>query len=138
MFEKFLLRTGVGLVAYLIIGSLISGLAAFQFLGVLVICTAGVGLIVVIPACYLIGLMCTIWFIPLGEKDRSPASGTSKTQPPSAGARAQEALEGYILAGLRRGKTPASIREQCLQAGWAENVIRTALESAEHRQKHFY
>jgi len=133
MFGKFVLRTFVGLVVYLIIGSLVAGQSALTALFMLVVCTAGAGLIVAIPAAYLIGLVCTIGFIPLEDDTQSGVSNSRALPNPDTTSLSRAALERFVDDCLEHGRKRDSIRAECLRAGWSEDLINDAFEGYEKR-----
>ena len=147
MFGNFVLRTFVGVIVYLVVGTMVAGSAAGQLLAVTVICTAGVGLVVVIPACYLIGLLCTVWFIPFEEDHQFqptkraisgnvPPSGAGSEKRTIVSERSQTALEDYMVAELSRGMVWYTVHNQCVSAGWPEDAIKAAYEMAKRRSFH--
>lgn len=134
MFGKFCLRVAVGIGLFLLFG----GSDAAGMLAMAVVCTAGVGLIVVIPAAYLIGLICTIWFIPFGSgQEKTPGFKTSKPiNAPSTvsgklhSIRELNSLLAFVLAADAKGRDWISIRDELLGAGWdAETVERIRIRA---------
>ena len=88
MFGKFCVRVFVGLIA----ATVVSLGKVLPVIFLTVVCTAGAGLLVVLPAAYLIGLLVTIWFVPFGagewSYDGPGVTGTShrvegKEKPPA-------------------------------------------------------
>ena len=147
MFGKFVLRTIVGVIVYLVVGTIFTGNAAGQLLAVTVICTAGIGLIIVIPVCYAIGAICTFWFIPFeeGRAQQTRRASPGKTLPKAAASetrkavvtsRSQSALEEYMASELSRGMAWHTIHQQCLRAGWPEDAIKAAFDAAKQRGFH--
>ena len=147
MFGKFVLRTIVGVVVYLVVGTIFAGNAAGQLLAMTVICTGGIGLIIVIPVGYAIGAICTCWFIPFDEgqaqQTRRPVS--IRTHPKAAALEtgkfvatslSQAALEDYVTSELSRGMVWHTIYKQCLSAGWPEDVIKSVFEVVKQRSFH--
>ena len=127
MFGKFCLRVAVGIGLFLLFG----GNDAFGVLVMSVVCTAGVGLIVVVPAAYLLGLVCTIWFIPFGMRGEEPAEDRSAERP---GANTPEprrshslaessSLREYAVAADAQGRDWNSIRDELLRAGWDPDAV---------------
>jgi hypothetical protein len=122
MFGKFCLRVTVGIGVFLLFG----GENAGELLAMAVICTLGLGLIVIIPAAYLIGLVCTIWFVPFGNRSKnavekqprdrtwagSPETGKSHTLAEL------ESLRVFVDAADAKGRDWQSIRNELLAAGW--------------------
>jgi len=147
MFGKFVLRTIVGVIVYLFFGTIFTGSAAGQLLAVAVICTGGVGLIIVIPACYAIGALCTFWCIPFeeGRARQTTRYAPVKTQSNAtaldasksvATSHSQAALEDYIASELSRGMVWDTIHKRCLRAGWPEAPLKSAFEAAKQRSFH--
>ena len=129
MFGKFCLRVFVGIVVFLLFG----GKDAVGMLAMAVICTAGVGLIVVIPAAYLIGLICTIWFVPFGSKKKNAKVGPPNSAAIRHGQPAQlvwkissaerVALKEFIEAARGKGESSDMIRRDLLRMGWDEESV---------------
>ena len=118
---------------------MVAGQAAFQALAMLVICTLGAGLIVAIPAAYLIGLVCTIWFVPFGkEKNTGLGFVTSPPPLPRTDAPVPLALSDFIALAVKKGRGWNSIREQCRDAGWSEEVVNAAFEAIQARKRYDY
>ena len=119
-FGKFCIRVGVGLV----VAGLFGGTDALTVIFALVVCTLGLGLIVVLPGLYLIGLLCTIWFLPIG---RSTAS--AGTQPPPANpATTLTAVEGGSTLTRRRQVALADFLAGCVQRGYRWEEVETMLD----------
>jgi hypothetical protein len=126
MFGKFCLRVLVGTLVICLFGG--AGMLAMA-----VICTAGVGLIVVVPAAYLIGLVCTIWFIPFGSKREEQEGQNRKppeqhhAQPAKVGwncsPQGRSALQDYIVAAEAKGQEFETIRDELIRLGWDEQTI---------------
>jgi predicted lipid-binding transport protein (Tim44 family) len=138
MFGKFCLRVLVGTLVICLFGG--AGMLAMA-----VICTAGVGLIVVIPAAYLIGLVCTIWFIPFGSK-REEQEGQNRKPPEQHHAQparvgwkcspqGRSALLDYIAAAEAKGQEWQTIRADLMGAGWAAEIVDNARENSDNRWK---
>lgn len=129
MFGKFCLRVLVGTLVICLFGG--AGLLAMA-----VICTAGVGLIVVIPATYLIGLLCTIWFIPYGNKgaeskeQRQQFVERRHAEPAKVGwkcsMQGHSALQDYIAAAEAKGQEWETIRDELIGLGWDKKTITSA------------
>jgi hypothetical protein len=129
MFGKFCLRVLVGTLVICLFGG--AGMLAMA-----VICTAGVGLIVVIPATYLIGLACTIWFIPYGsksaesEEQRQQFVERRHAEPSKVGwkcsMQGRSALQDYIAAAEAKGQEWETIRAELIRLGWDEQTIASA------------
>ena len=132
MFGKFCLRVFVGLVVFVLIGR---G-DALGMLFMAVVCTAGVGLIVVIPAAYLIGLLCTIWFIPFGNRDKEPKEGSPQsperhpTEPAKVGwkysKQGRSALHDYIGGASSKGQEWQAVRSDLIGLGWDAEIVDKA------------
>ena len=126
MFGKFCLRVFVGTLVICLFGG--AGVLAMA-----VICTAGVGLIVVIPAAYLIGLLCTIWFIPFGSNGEEEEGQSRKSperrnaQPSKVGwkcsPQGRSALQDYIAGAEAKGQEWQSIRADLIGLGWAAETV---------------
>ena len=130
-FGKFLLRTIVGGLVGVIVWSALGGPNAMQTLALAIICTCGLSLIVIIPIAYLIGLLCTFWFIPIeGEPE---GGGTLNSGTPEVGTITyiqRASLERYIQNQLKTGKNIETIREDCgLIGGWSEDSIQDAFDA---------
>jgi len=155
MFGKFLMRTFVGmLVAFPIFlasgvyqGDGLSGGNPLMFLLVLIICTCGLSLLVIIPACYLIGLVCTIWFVPFGKPHSSHGrrrrhsnemSGSSKELRHPPGSRTYDAFIEYVAWATKRGLSREQIRAHCVAAGWPEAVVDTEIEAVNKQKPYDY
>jgi len=128
----------VGLVVFVVLG----GKDGLQFLVLAVVCTAGAGLVVVIPGAYLIGLLCTIWFIPYGNRaiaqggeplldGRENRSRGGNGKPSSR----ISALGDYIGAAEARGEKWEGIREELIRLGWDEKTIALARGQADPKQE---
>jgi hypothetical protein len=141
MFGKFCFRTFVGIVLGLAMGGLVGGRDFMQGLALAIICTAGISLIVILPACYLIGLAATIAFIPWGstpwsyaEKEaeerrlarRAPLQGRTPVDISSL-PRAERALATYAARASQLGETPATIERRLLDAGWSPQLVRQTI-----------
>ena len=139
MFGDFAMRTFVGMIVALPIYLFLSpthgvgGMDPITALMMMIICTAGTALLVIIPACYLVGLFFTIWFIPFGMSDAHSADSVSQKPRKACPPRSQAALEEYILSEIKRERVWAEIRKQCASAGWPEEVINKAFDSAKSR-----
>ena len=135
MFGKFVLRTFVGFVVGMLVAIMLYGTDAIRGLYLLVFCTLGLSLLVIIPVAYLIGLLCTFWFIPFGKEKTSPpalrharpAQGTAL----AAGSKAQ--LVQYIEAAVRNQHDKPTILGQCLKAGWSEAEFESAYQAIQLR-----
>ena len=144
MFLKFVFRTLVGALIALALGLATTGGDLIPSLVLVIVCTAGVALLVLLPLCYLIGLAATIAFVPWGatawtyaEKRRQ--AETLARQLPLQGRhpdgadplpRAERALLSYATAALARGEAVAAIHDQLARSGWSEPVIRKTLDLA--------
>lgn len=128
-FGKFLLRTIVGGIVGIIFLNAFGGPNAMQALGLAILCTAGLSLIVIIPVAYLIGLLCTIWFLPFGEEPEIPPRNSSSTKEDAGGYIQRKALEIFIQNQINRRKDWESIRNECRSAGWSENAIQDAFDA---------
>lgn len=144
MFLKGLFRTMAGAVVGLTMGSLVGGNEFLSSLALAIICTAGLSLLVILPACYLIGLVATIWFVPwgrtawsYGEKEaqarlearRVPLQGRSPVDLDSL-PRAERAIAAFAMKAFTSGETLANIERRLEQAGWSADLIRRALDAA--------
>lgn len=134
MFGKFCLRVTVGIGVYLLFG----GKDAIGVLVMSVVCTAGLGLIVVLPAAYLIGLVCTIWFIPFGNRagraeeklnqgrNYEPTMESGKSRSLAE----LNSLRSFIEAADAKGRDWNSIRNELIDAGWDSKTIERVREHA--------
>ena len=121
MFGKFLLRIFVGI----IVATLVSAGKVLQLIAVAVVCTAGVGLIVVLPAAYLIGLVCTIWFIPFGE---GSWEYDKRTDVKDSSLGRSTLLSNYIESAAAKGQDQGTIKADLIQIGWPEETVNAALK----------
>lgn len=129
MFGKFCLRVLVGTLVVCLFGG--AGVLAAA-----VICTAGVGLIVVIPGTYLVGLLCTIWFIPFGDRREDSKEQDRRSPQPNHEQPAKveakhslqrlSALQAYVAAAEATGRDWDTIRQELISAGWDEQTIASA------------
>ena len=129
MFGKFCLRVLVGTLVICLFGG--AGVLAMA-----VICTAGVGLIVVIPATYLIGLLCTIWFIPFGdrrevtEEQKRQSPERRQAQPVRVGWKCspagRSALQDYITGVAAKGQEWQATRADLIGLGWDAETVDNA------------
>jgi hypothetical protein len=123
MFGKFCLRVAVGIAVFLVFG----GKDALGVLVMTVVCTAGVGLLIVIPAAYLLGLVLTIWFIPFGRrKDKEGPEENSGKTGQARPSHVNTALRDYIRAAGDRDQDWESIRRELLKSGWDEQAVDLA------------
>lgn len=145
-FLKFCFRVLVGV----FVAGAMTGGSAWGFIAVAVICTGGLGLIVVLPAAYAVGLLCTIWFVPMGSGSRSRAVARKEAaQEEKATAALQEAAQAetaqrsaattdswhtrrlaslarYIAASAARGE-PWEVTKVNLELnGWTKGMIEHA------------
>lgn len=137
MFGKFCFRVFVGVLA----AALFSGGKAMPVIAMAVICTAGVGLIVVLPAAYLIGLVCTIWFIPYGEgawsySEKTKAEGDAPNATRNLPSRA--ALSEYIASAEAKGQDWETIKADLIRSGWQVETVTNARDIAHGRKIYEY
>jgi hypothetical protein len=125
-FGKFVLRTIVGLIVAIVL----SGGQALGLIMVAVVCTAGLGLIVVVPAAYLIGLVCTIWFIPFGNKDH-PTKKNIPRIPRDEVPYNRAALATFVSNSLKKGRDWESVRTTCLNSGWPEDILKETYDKVQ-------
>jgi hypothetical protein len=122
-FRNFLIRVFSGLAVATVVAALFGRAQdLYNFLILSVICTGGLGLIAIIPGAYLIGLLVTIWWIPLSSTPRTPSRQPSR--PPS------EVLLNYARAAAANGQSASSLAAELREAGWKEHRIRQALDTA--------
>ena len=134
MFGKFCLRVAAGIGVFLIFG----GNDAMTVLVMSVICTMGLGLIVVLPAAYLVGLICTIWFIPFGRRTEKAVDDTTaeraSAQPSETGKSYSlaelESLLSFVEAAEAKGRDWISIRNELLESGWDANSVERMMRRA--------
>ncbi len=131
MFGKFLLRVFAGLLA----ATVVTGGKALIVAGLTIYCTAGLGLLIVLPVAYLIGLVCTIWFIPFGKDTGKTTEGIHVLPNARASLSARAALEGFVHSRLKRGASREMVYELCLRAGWSEEVINAAFEAVQVKKR---
>jgi hypothetical protein len=134
MIGKFLFRVTAGLG----VAMLFSGGKVLELILVAVVCTAGAGLLVVVPAAYLIGLVCTIWFIPFGSgewsyKQRRAEKDLALGEPFSR-ARSTAAIVRYLRSSELKGERPEEADANLLHAGWSAEEIRIARRAMEGGQ----
>jgi len=129
--SKFILRTFVGGVVGVILLNLIGGPNAMSALGLAIICTAGLSLIVIIPIAYIIGLICTVWWLPI-EDAEGVNSGTLTSIAPEIGTITyiqRASLEKYIRNQLKNGKDIEAIRLDCRSiGGWSDENIDDVID----------
>lgn len=139
MFGKFCLRVLVGTLVICLFGG--AGVLAMA-----VVCTYGIGLIVVVPAAYLIGLFCTIWFIPFGNRSKDSKGQNLQSpdrlnvQPTNAGLKHSphgcSALHDYIAGAESKGQDWQDIRTDLIEMGWAAEMVDTARKGLGQIKKH--
>jgi len=148
MFGKFMLRTLVGVLValplYLALApNHVYGVDALSALVFLVICTGGLSLLVIIPACYLIGLLLTFLFIPFGKPHssrphRSTRSDESRRIPMELrhppGSPTHNAFVDYVAWAVEKGRTREQIRAHCVVGGWPEMVVDAEIAAAMDRK----
>ena len=121
MFGKFCFRVFVGLVAAIVI----SGGAIIPTIVMTVVCTMGIGLIVVLPAAYLIGLVITIAFVPFGTGGwryrKHPVAAAEKPLEPRI-----TGLAVYIAKMLRADIPWKTCRKELIQCGWTDSEVDAA------------
>jgi len=136
MAANFFLRTIVGLIVGVSIGAVITGQNMLAVLVMAIICTCGLSLIVIIPVAYLIGLLCTFWFLPFaGEPE---GGGTLNSGTPEVGTTSyiqRAALEKFIKNHLKRGNDLESIRNVCRSEGWSEDSIQDAIDAIQTQKE---
>lgn len=125
-FLKFIFRTFVGLLVIFVGLSMFLGKFedAACLLAAAVICTAGLGLIVIIPVSYMLGLAITIWWIPFGDSKR-PGTSALFTRNSAFG----RAIESYVRDARRDGIPDELIKARCLRNGATEEDIQRVLAS---------
>jgi hypothetical protein len=104
---------------------------AGMFLAVSIVCTAGVALVVWIPAWWIVGwltLAVVGFFTSRFEKDVSKAR--SENEPVGGYAPVSEwtdlALEGYLRKAETKGLDPKKVTDRLLHLGWSIGEIQTA------------
>jgi hypothetical protein len=135
MFGKFILRSFVGLVVGMLVAIMLYGEDAIRALFLMVVCTGGLSLIVIIPVAYLIGLLCTFWYLPFG-KEKTPTPARRHARPAQGTALAAESkaqLVQYIEAAIRNQHDKPTILGQCLKAGWSRAEFESAYQAIQLR-----
>lgn len=141
MFGKFCVRTAVGLAIGM--GILLLNMEIDEAIGMLlvvVICTAGLSLLIIIPVAYVVGLIVTIWFIPMGGKKWS-YSTTGREPPPIPHQKQNKqtpknrVLLKFIEESQNQGKNFNQIEAELIQTGWPEEEVHRHLSDIEKREQ---
>ena len=131
LFGKFLLRTLIGLVVTVVVGTLIGGQEFLQAVMLFVVCTLGIAVIIASPVLYAIGLLCSFWWLPFGKRKVVPPpmpAGSPATGPPPLTVQ-RIALLRYLESASNKGLPEEAVRAQCRLAGWPDEEVAVAWQS---------
>ena len=113
------------------------------------VCTMGVGLVLLIPVAYLIGLLLTVWWIPFlgpvrearkgrglsssdpAQEGNSQSAGNASPPPLPRQARIEQSLQNFVAAATSNGMDADETAGQLRDAGWDETDIQYALRAIE-------
>jgi len=109
------LALALGEAVGVLVGLLLAGPAIVAVLAALVICTGGISLLVILPACYGAGWLC------LGIWDSFPHSPAAPEPVPAV-------LTDYVRKARKQGKNEADIERNLTEAGWGAAEIQRARE----------
>lgn len=133
-FLKFCFRVLVGLGVFVLFG----GKGAFEFLVLAVVCTAGLGLIAVIPGAYLLGLLCTIWFIPFGNRRKEPEKNEDSSTEWKCSLSERNAIGKFISEAEAKGADWQTIQDDLIEAGWNAALVNRVRERMRTRKEYDY
>jgi hypothetical protein len=127
---KFIFRTVVGLVVLLVVLSISSGSPEeiLMTLFAAVVCTLGLGMIVIVPVSYMVGLLLTIWWLPFGDKKTTRRPGSSSSISLNDNSPYQLALQDYMQKSKSAGVAEEKIKKLCTENGATSEEIEWAFK----------